>query len=38
MVLRAQEGGSFVAVALVQHQKMFTVIPVIPGKASSIPD
>jgi sugar lactone lactonase YvrE len=38
IVLRAQGGGSFVAVALMQHQKMFTVIPVIPGKASKIPD
>jgi len=38
MVLRAQEGGSFVAVALLQHQKMFTVVPVIPGKASNVPD
>jgi len=38
VVLRAQEGGSFVAVALVQHQKLFTVIPVIAAKASSVPD
>jgi hypothetical protein len=38
MVLRAQAGGSFAAVALVQYQKMFTVIPVIPAKASSVPD
>ena len=38
MVLRAQAGGSFAAVALVQHQKMFTVTPVIPAKASSVPD
>jgi sugar lactone lactonase YvrE len=38
MVLRAQGGGSFVAVALLQNQKALTVIPVIPVKASSIPD
>ena len=38
MVLRAQEGGSFVAVALVQHQKLLTVIPVIPSKAPGVPD
>ena len=38
MVLRAQAGGSFAAVAFVQHQKMFTVTPVIPAKASSVPD
>jgi hypothetical protein len=38
MVLRAQQGGSFVATALVQYQKLLTVIPVIPGKAPSIPD
>jgi len=38
MVLRAQEGGTFVAVALMQREKLFTVIPVIPGKASIIPD
>jgi len=38
MVLRAQQGGSFVAIALVQHQKLLTVIPVISGKAPSIPD
>ncbi len=38
MVLRAQGGGSFVVVALAQYQKLFTVIPVIPGKAPSVPD
>ena len=38
MVFRAQEGGSFVAAALAHHQKLFTAIPVIPAKASSVPD
>lgn len=38
MVLRAQEGGSFVAVALRQYQTLFTVVPVISGKASRVPD
>jgi hypothetical protein len=38
MVLRAQAGGSFAAVALVQHGKQFTVIPVVAGKSSSVPD
>lgn len=38
IVLRAQEGGSFVAVALKYYHSLFTVIPVIPGKASSVPD
>ncbi len=38
MVLRAQEGGSFVAVALRQYQKLFTVVPIISGKASRVPD
>ncbi len=37
-VLRAQAGGSFVAVALNQFQHLLTAIPVIPGKASHIPD
>lgn len=37
-VLRAQGGGSFVAVELLQNQKMLTVIPVIPAKAASVPD
>ncbi len=38
IVLRAQGGGSFVAGALRQHQTLFTVIPVISGKASCVPD
>ncbi len=38
MVLRAQEGGSFIAVALRQYQTLFTVVPVISGKASRVPD
>jgi trimeric autotransporter adhesin len=38
VVLRAQGGGLFVAIALIQKQQDFTVIPVIPGKASTIPD
>ena len=36
MVLRAQGGGTFVAVALVQNQQIFTVIPVTPSKAPNI--
>jgi hypothetical protein len=38
IVLRAREGGSFVAAGFRQHQALFTVIPVIPGKAPSVPD
>ena len=38
MVLRAQGGGTFVAVALVQNQQLFTVIPVTPSKAPNIPN
>ena len=38
IVLRAQQGGSFAAAALVQHHKLMTVIPVIPGKAPRIPE
>ena len=38
VVLRAQEGGSFTAVALIQNQALFTAIPVASGKASHIPD
>jgi len=38
MVLRGQAGKTFVAVALVQNQRRFTVIPVIPEKAPNIPD
>src|SRR5438034_4047254 len=37
-VLRGQAGRTFVAVALVQNQRRFTVIPVIPEKAATIPD
>jgi hypothetical protein len=38
VVLKALSGGSFVAVALIQDQALFTVVPVIPGKAPHIPD
>jgi hypothetical protein len=38
MVLRAQGGLSFVAVALLQNQGIYTVIPVSPGKAPKIPN
>ena len=38
VVLRAQGGGIFVAVALVQIQQLFVVIPVIPTKAPNIPN
>jgi len=38
MVLRAQGGGTFVIVALVQNQQLFTAIPVIPNKAPDIPN
>lgn len=38
MVLRAQGGGTFVAVALIQNQQLFTAIPAIPSKAPNIPN
>jgi len=38
MVLRAQGGKSFVAVALVQNQGIYTVILVGTGKVSNIPN
>ncbi len=38
MVLRAQGGLSFVAVALVQNQGIYTVIPVGLGKSANIPN
>jgi len=38
VVLRAQSGGTFVAVALIQNQTLFTVVPVEAGKAPHIPD
>jgi hypothetical protein len=38
MVLRAQGGETFVVIALVQNQQFYTAIPVIPGKAATIPD
>jgi len=38
MVLRGQAGRTFVAVELVQNHRRFTVIPVIPEKAPTIPD
>lgn len=38
IVLRAQGGGRFLAVALIQNQDLFTVTPVEPSKAPNIPD
>jgi hypothetical protein len=38
LVLRGQSGASFIAVALLQKQGLFTVIPLISGKAPGIPD
>jgi hypothetical protein len=38
IVLRAQGGGSFIIVGLIQNQQFFTAIPVIPSKAATIPD
>jgi len=38
IVLRAQSGGSFVAVGLIQNQELFTVVPVEASKAPQIPD
>jgi hypothetical protein len=38
IVLRAQGGGTFVAVAFVWNQQVFTVMPVISGKAPNIPN
>jgi hypothetical protein len=38
LVLRGQAGASFIAVALLQKQGLFTVIPLISGKAPGIPD
>jgi hypothetical protein len=38
VVLRAQGGLAFVAMALVQNQQLFTATPVIPGKAPNIPN
>jgi sugar lactone lactonase YvrE len=38
MVFRAQGGGTFTIIALVQNQQFFTAIPVIPGKAANIPN
>jgi regulator of chromosome condensation (RCC1) repeat-containing protein len=38
MVLRAQGGGKFVAVALVQNRQIFTEIPTIASNASKIPN
>jgi trimeric autotransporter adhesin len=38
IVLRAQGGGSFIIVGLVQNQQFFTAIPVIPNKASNMPN
>jgi hypothetical protein len=38
IVLRAQGGTTFVAVALIQNQQIFTAIPVTPRKSPNIPD
>lgn len=38
LVLRAQAGASFIAVALLDKQGLLTVIPLIPGKAPGVPD
>jgi hypothetical protein len=38
LVFRAQGGGTFVAVALIQNQQLFTPIPVTPGKTPNIPN
>jgi sugar lactone lactonase YvrE len=38
LVLRGQAGASFTAVVLLQKQSLFTVIPLISGKAPGIPD
>ncbi|MBZ5500577.1 MAG: hypothetical protein LAP85_29660 [Acidobacteriia bacterium] len=38
MVLIVEAGKRFVVTALVQNQGLYTSIPVIPGKASNIPD
>jgi len=38
LVLRAQEGGSFLAMAVRYYQNLFSVVPVISGKASRVPD
>jgi sugar lactone lactonase YvrE len=38
IVLRAQGGGSFIIVGLVQNQQFYTAIPVIPSKAAVIPN
>jgi hypothetical protein len=38
IVLSGQGQATFVAVALVQNQNLFSVVPVIVGKAPSIPE
>jgi hypothetical protein len=38
LVLRGQAGASFIAVALLDKQGFLTVVPLIAGKASSVPD
>jgi hypothetical protein len=38
LVFRAQEGGTFVAVALIQNQQLYTAVPVVPNKSPNIPD
>jgi hypothetical protein len=38
VVLTTQSGGAFIAVGLIQNQALFTVVPVVPGMAPSIPE
>jgi sugar lactone lactonase YvrE len=38
LVLRGQNGRTFFAIALLEKQGMYTVIPLIPGKAPGVPD
>ena len=38
LVLRGQAGASFIAVALVDKQGLFTVVPLIAGKAPGVPN
>jgi sugar lactone lactonase YvrE len=38
IVLRAQGGGAFIIVGLVQNQQFYTAIPVIPNKAANVPN
>jgi len=38
LVLRGQYGASFVVIALLEKQGIWTALPVTPGKAPGIPD